>query len=36
MNLAFDNNIIETYHSRTQIARVLTENWVNENMYCLE
>ncbi len=34
MNLAFDNNIIETYHSRTQIARVLTENWVNENMYC--
>ena len=34
MNLAFDNRIIENYHSGTQIARVLTENWVNENMYC--
>lgn len=34
MNLALDNSIIENYHSGTQIARVLTENWVNENMYC--
>lgn len=34
MNLAFDNDIIEKYHSGTQIARVLTENWVNHNMYC--
>lgn len=34
MNLTFDNNVIENYHSGTQIARVLTENWVNENMYC--
>lgn len=34
MNLAFDNSIIENYHSGTQIARVLTENWVNKNMYC--
>ena len=36
MNLAFDNSIsiIEGYHSKTQIARVLTEDWVNQNMYC--
>ena len=34
MNLEFDKSIIENYHSGTQIARVLTENWVNENMYC--
>lgn len=34
MNLEFDNSIIKNYHSGTQIARVLTENWVNENMYC--
>lgn len=34
MNLAFDNSIIENYHSGAQIARVLTENWVNKNMYC--
>lgn len=36
MNLAFDNSIsiMEGYHSKTQIARVLTEDWVNQNMYC--
>lgn len=34
MNLVFDSSIIENYNSRTQIARVLTENWVNQNMYC--
>ena len=34
MNLVFDNSIIENYHSGTQKARVLTENWVNQNMYC--
>ena len=36
MNLVFDNSmrIIEEYHSKTQIARVLTEDWVNQNMYC--
>ena len=36
MNLAFDNSIsiIAKYHSKTQIARVLTENWMNQNMYC--
>lgn len=34
MELSFDVNIIENYHSNTQIARVLTENWVKNNMYC--
>ncbi len=34
MNLSFDINIIEKYHSGTQIARVLTENWVYQNMFC--
>lgn len=34
MNLAFDKGTIENYHSATQIARVLTENWVDKNMYC--
>ncbi|MDO4378245.1 MAG: DpnI domain-containing protein [Erysipelotrichia bacterium] len=36
MNLTFDNSIsiVDRYHSKTQIARVLTENWVNQNMYC--
>jgi type II restriction enzyme len=30
----FDNSVIEEYHSGSQITRRLTENWVNENMYC--
>ena len=34
MNLVMDNSIIENYHSGTQIARVLTETWVKQNMYC--
>ena len=34
MELSFDNNLISRYHSGTQIARVLTENWVAENMFC--
>lgn len=34
MNLKLDNRTIENYHSGTQIARVLTENWVSQNMYC--
>ena len=34
MNLKFDNGLIKNYHSGAQIARVLTENWVNHNMYC--
>lgn len=34
MNLNFDSTLIENYHSNSQIARILTENWVSENMYC--
>lgn len=34
MNLNFDSDIAERYHSGAQIARVLTENWVCQNMYC--
>ena len=34
MTLLFNNNFIANYHSGTQIARVLTENWVAENMFC--
>lgn len=34
MDIHFDNYIIENYHSSAQIARVLTEEWVNQNMYC--
>jgi type II restriction enzyme len=34
MNLIFDNTIIGNYKSGSQIARVLTENWVSNNIYC--
>ena len=34
MRLDFDRSLLENYHSGTQIARVLTENWVGQNMYC--
>ncbi|MBO5512084.1 MAG: restriction endonuclease [Clostridia bacterium] len=34
MKLFFDVNKIESYHSNSQIARILTENWVKQNMYC--
>lgn len=34
MNLEFDSNNIGNYHSEAQVARVLTENWVCQNMYC--
>lgn len=34
MNLKFDNDAISKYHSNSQIARLLTENWVKKNMYC--
>lgn len=34
MNVYFDKSLIEKYHSNSQIARVLTEDWVNQNMYC--
>lgn len=34
MNLAFNTNIAEGYTSNSQIARLLTENWVLNNSYC--
>ena len=34
MDLKFDVNVIENYHSNSQIARRLTESWVSKNMYC--
>lgn len=34
MNFQFDTSLISGYHGPTQIARVLTENWVERNMYC--
>jgi len=34
MNLSFNTKLAEGYSSKSQIARVLTENWVKENSYC--
>lgn len=34
MELHLDSSGAESYHSGTQIARVLTERWMKENMYC--
>lgn len=34
MNLTFNKNLADSYSSFSQIARVLTENWVKENSYC--
>lgn len=34
MNFKLGMKIDEKYHSGAQIARLLTESWVSENMYC--
>lgn len=34
MNLSFNLKLADGYKSNSQIARVLTENWVKENSYC--
>lgn len=34
MNLRFNKKLAEGYSSNSQIARILTENWVKENSYC--
>ena len=34
MNLNFDDRITGDYHSASQVARVMTERWALENMYC--
>ncbi|MGI6653245.1 MAG: DpnI domain-containing protein [Christensenellales bacterium] len=34
MNLQLDRSLSVGYRSKSQIARVITENWVYRNMYC--
>jgi type II restriction enzyme len=34
MNLTLNTNLALPYKSRSQIARVLTESWFEDNMYC--
>jgi type II restriction enzyme len=34
MNLKLNSQLADSYKSASQIARVLTENWVKENSYC--
>lgn len=34
MNLAFDINVADAYRSKSQKARIITESWMGNNMYC--
>ncbi|MBU8902619.1 MAG: hypothetical protein KOO69_07755 [Victivallales bacterium] len=34
MNLNFDISLIKNYNNKSQISRVLTENWVSNNIFC--
>lgn len=34
INLQFDTSLAKNYRSGSQVARILTENWVNNNCYC--
>ncbi|MDO4571703.1 MAG: DpnI domain-containing protein, partial [Planctomycetia bacterium] len=34
MNLYFDMSLVEGYQSVSQRTRLLTENWVAQNMFC--
>lgn len=34
MNLQMDEKIAEKYNSESQKIRVITENWVNQNLFC--
>ena len=34
MDLFFDLSLAQNYKSKSQIARILTENWVSRNAYC--
>lgn len=34
MNLRFNTSLAEGYKSASQIARVLTDDWLAHNMYC--
>lgn len=33
-NLSFDNDYMHNYHSCTLIDRVLTESWMERNIFC--
>ncbi|MBL0230140.1 MAG: hypothetical protein IPP76_04825 [Moraxellaceae bacterium] len=35
MDLNFKSDISDKYTSKSQIARILTEKWMQENAYCL-
>jgi len=34
MDTSLDYSLAHGYKSKSQIARVLTESWTEENMYC--
>ena len=34
MNFHFDETLAEKYESKTQKIRVMSENWVGNNMFC--
>ena len=34
MDLRFNQNLAEKYHSGSQISRVVTEDWMERNMFC--
>ena len=34
MDIHLDASLVTKYHSKSQIARVLTENWVSQNLFC--
>lgn len=34
MDLSFNLSAAAGYHSKTQIARILTESWVSDNLFC--
>lgn len=34
MNFELNKELSSNYHSKTQIARVMTEDWVSRNVYC--
>lgn len=34
MNLTFNSDLANDYHSNSQRIRILTEDWVKKNMYC--
>ncbi|MBE3091907.1 MAG: restriction endonuclease [Candidatus Atribacteria bacterium] len=32
--IIYNKNVLEKYHSKSQIARILSENWFEKEMYC--